>query len=132
MNVSSQAWRAPTSRMLFLDFDGVQHPGESGTLRHVAKLESVLWQNASVDVVISPNWREPTLCCELIEIFSDDMAGRIGRITLMTHGLIGKPSDRSELDGWLIVNKNQAAFVICWSDKKNFSTQSTIQENRYG
>lgn len=72
-----ETWRRPARRVLFLDFDGVLHPGEAGTFRYVAKLEKLLRLYPVVDLVISSNWRERMPFRELIGPFSEDVAQRI-------------------------------------------------------
>lgn len=72
-----EVWRRPAQRILFLDFDGVLHPGDAGTFRYVAKLEKLLRQYPVVDLVISSNWRERVPFRELIDPFSVDVAQRI-------------------------------------------------------
>lgn len=72
-----ETWRQPAKRVLFLDFDGVLHPGEAGTFRYLPMLEALLRRYPLVDVVISSNWRERMTFGELIDQFSEDMAQRI-------------------------------------------------------
>ena len=43
--------------ILFLDFDGVLHPGNRGTFERAPMLEMWLLKHPEVDVVISSSWR---------------------------------------------------------------------------
>ena len=63
--------------VLMLDFDGVLHPGQSGSLCHLPVLEAWLRQNGEVDVVISSNWRDSHTLDQLSELFASDLQDRI-------------------------------------------------------
>ncbi len=49
--------RTPGPAVLFLDIDGVLHPGFVETLEHLPLLERALRGYPHVDVVVSSNWR---------------------------------------------------------------------------
>jgi hypothetical protein len=62
--------------VLFLDFDGVLHPGLTDTFCHRDNLEHLLRANPTVDVVISSDWRRADLTY-LQGVFSEDVRERI-------------------------------------------------------
>lgn len=91
--------------ILFLDFDGVLHleflPGSTpGKVRanteywtHLPRIETVLREFPTIDVVVSSAWRLRHSLAELRELFSPDIARRIiGE----TPALGMKESDRRE------------------------------------
>lgn len=69
--------RPPSGPVLFLDIDGVLHPGQSGTRVLLPLLERWLLANPSVEVVISSNWRETHTQRELDELFSQELRRRV-------------------------------------------------------
>jgi hypothetical protein len=69
--------RHPRGPVLMLDFDGVLHPAQSGSLVHLRTLESWLREHPMVDVVISSNWRDTHTLDGLLAYFSVDIRPRI-------------------------------------------------------
>ena len=65
---------------LFLDFDGVLHRGNSGTLVHRPKLEALLRKHPKIVIVISSTWRSGGLQY-LKRLFSNDIADRVVGVT---------------------------------------------------
>lgn len=98
--------------ILFLDFDGVLHPDpctDAGMLLcHLPRLESVLRDFPSVQVVISSTWRATRTLGELRAYFSPDIADRVIGVTPNWRDLpdlldtIGHTYVREvEIEGWL-------------------------------
>lgn len=69
--------RTPNGPVLMLDFDGVLHPAQSGTLLYAPLLEAWLRMHPTVDVVISSNWRDTHTLDELRNRFAPDLQARI-------------------------------------------------------
>jgi hypothetical protein len=70
--------------ILFLDFDGVLHPEPSTTAQHfmcLPRLENVLRDHPTVEIVISSTWRETRTISELRLLFSEDISMRIIGVT---------------------------------------------------
>lgn len=68
--------------ILFLDFDGVLHPGNAPVgadtdFCHIPVLEEWLRQYAYVQIVISSSWREIMKLSAIRELFSPDIRDRI-------------------------------------------------------
>lgn len=65
--------------LLFLDFDGVLHPRATleNLFIHIPRIEGVLRDFPSLQVVISSSWREVTPLVEIREKFSEDLRDRI-------------------------------------------------------
>ena len=59
--------------MLFLDIDGVLHPGLAGTLCYAERFESFLRTYPEVQVVFSTSWRVDYSWRELAGYFSEDV-----------------------------------------------------------
>ena len=68
--------RPPRAGVLFLDFDGVLHPGYSETFSKRLLLEAFLRENALVDVIFTTSWREGATVEELARHFSADLRDR--------------------------------------------------------
>lgn len=68
--------RSPRNIVLFLDFDGVLHPGFTETFCHRHKLENILRDIPTVDVVVSSDWRRADMNY-LKGLFSEDVRERI-------------------------------------------------------
>jgi hypothetical protein len=60
-----------------LDFDGVLHRAQTGTLRRLPALEAWLREFPQVDVVISSNWRDTHALPDLCAYFSADLQPRV-------------------------------------------------------
>ena len=65
---------------IFLDFDGVLHRGNSGTLVLLPKLEALLRKHPQIVIVISSTWRNGGLPY-LKRLFSKDIAERVVGVT---------------------------------------------------
>jgi HAD domain in Swiss Army Knife RNA repair proteins len=69
--------RQPQEMVLMLDFDGVLHPAQSGTLLYLPMLESWLRKHGRIDVVISSNWKDRDSFSDLAALFSEDLRERV-------------------------------------------------------
>lgn len=67
----------PGATVLFLDFDGVMHPAESGSFCNMQSLEHVLEACPAVDVVLSTNWRINASLHYLMDIFPVHIRHRV-------------------------------------------------------
>jgi len=89
--------------VLFLDFDGVLHPGTSGTMRLINELEQLLAHYPDVVVVISSSWRMSESLDELRAWFSPEFASRIVSVTPVLDQ--AQPAARqTEIETWLKYN----------------------------
>ena len=72
------SWLERPARLgvLFLDFDGVLHAGNSGTFELLPELEELLRRYPDVDVVVSSAWRTAELS-DPRALFSPDIAPRV-------------------------------------------------------
>jgi hypothetical protein len=68
-------------KVIFLDFDGVLHPGFDNTFSRLSKFERLLRTMPEIDVVISSSWREGRSFEELRNIFNCNLRHRIIGIT---------------------------------------------------
>lgn len=59
----------PSDTILFLDFDGVLHMAENGSLEFIPNVVQLLKSNAHLKVVFSTNWRESMSFNHLVELF---------------------------------------------------------------
>ncbi|MBK3779963.1 hypothetical protein G3A43_06820 [Paraburkholderia aspalathi] len=66
---------------VFVDFDGVLHPGLAGTLCYVSRLEAFLIANPGVGVVLSTSWRQHYSLDELRMMFPVSIRARIVAVT---------------------------------------------------
>lgn len=69
--------KRPRGVVLFLDIDGVLHPCQSGSLRHMPLFERWLLAEPSVEIVISSTWRETHSFMELRALFPTSIRDRI-------------------------------------------------------
>lgn len=103
---------------LFLDFDGVLHPGlcEPGDrFCRLPILEDVLRGHPRVPVVISSSWRHSQSPDELRKLFSHDIRPRI--IDVTPPAKVGVPFGRfAEISTWLAVNNRQGDPWIALDD----------------
>lgn len=74
----------PTAPVLFLDFDGVLHANQNGSLEHIGLIEAFLRRYPQVVVVISSNWRMQNTLESLRDLFAPDVAHRIEGVTSVT------------------------------------------------
>lgn len=74
--------------VLFLDIDGVLHPGIADTFIRLPLLEQFMRKHPSLDIVLSTSWRETTRFQKLQRYFSEDLRDRIvGRTPVLDKGL---------------------------------------------
>lgn len=71
---------------LVLDFDGVLHPGQSGSLEKLVALQEWLRINDQVQLVISSDWRHSHAEDDLRALFEDDIRERIHGFTPKLEG----------------------------------------------
>ncbi|MEX3984252.1 HAD domain-containing protein [Paraburkholderia sp. EG287A] len=69
------------ARWLFVDFDGVLHPGLAGTLCYRDRLEAFLLEHTDIGVVLSTSWRLHYTHDELRRLFSSSIRERIVGVT---------------------------------------------------
>lgn len=82
---------------LFLDFDGVLHPGLSGTFCYLDRLETVLRELPHVRIVLSTSWRlESDFETELRPLFSPELRARIVGCTPDLPGQLRE----TEIEAW--------------------------------
>lgn len=76
-------WPGPRrgATVLFLDFDGVMHPAESGSLALMPNLIRLLLAAPEVDVVLSTNWRLNASRDYLLDLFPVEIRHRIAGVT---------------------------------------------------
>jgi hypothetical protein len=74
----------PTAPVVFLDFDGVLHANQNGSLEHIGLIEEFLRRYPQVVVVISSNWRMTYSLESLRDLFAVDVASRIEGVTSVT------------------------------------------------
>lgn len=103
--------------ILFLDFDGVLHPGLSETFVYLPLLENLLRQHPHVNIVISSSWRETCEFAYLKRIFSEDMRNRVVGITTSMNGLFTR---EIEIRAYVEANKT-TNFVVLDDDESLFS-----------
>lgn len=97
--------------ILFLDIDGVLHPEpsyrEDHLFCHLPRLEKILRDFPSVEIVISSTWRETRTIEELRALFSEDIGKRIVGVTPFWQDLpelfdvVGNYRRQVEVEGWL-------------------------------
>ena len=87
--------------ILFLDFDGVLSPGNTGTLRYAPALAAALREFPALEVVLSTNWREREPLEDLLGWLPAELAGRvIGATPVLTEG-DGRGARQREIEAWL-------------------------------
>lgn len=81
-------WPGPRagSFVVFLDFDGVLHPGQSGTLCYMPALERLVQRFADVDFVVSSTWRVNAGRDYLLDLFPDSVRDRVRGVTPVCGG----------------------------------------------
>lgn len=94
--------------ILFLDFDGVLHPQYEGQptpddelFCHLPRVEAVLRDFPTVDIVISSMWRYYQPLTQLRSHFADDMQPRIIDTTLRLARSAGLARREQEILDWL-------------------------------
>lgn len=109
--------RPPHGLVLFLDFDGVLHPGFSETFCHCGHLETLLRTNPTVDVVVSSDWRRADLSY-LQALFSSDVRERIIGRTGYLEGPYARHREILEfcrthsIAQWLALDDDEAHFPL--------------------
>jgi hypothetical protein len=69
------------AQWLFVDFDGVLHPGLAGTLCYASRLEDFLLDHPGVGIVLSTTWRQHYPLAELRMMFPASIRARIADVT---------------------------------------------------
>lgn len=68
-------------KLIFLDFDGVLHPGLAGTFCYLSRFETFLRDHPEVRVVLSTSWRCSEPFADLRNLFYPDIQPRILGVT---------------------------------------------------
>jgi hypothetical protein len=74
-------FRPHSGPLLFLDIDGVLHPGTSGSLIHLPRFKSVALSYSDLGIVISSTWRESWQPDQLLALFSLELHTQVVGIT---------------------------------------------------
>ncbi|MGJ7562298.1 HAD domain-containing protein [Variovorax sp. GB1R11] len=98
-----------SSDLLFLDVDGVLHPvgadysfSSSSFFSHLPRLEELLREFRSVDIVISSDWRLAESIEQLQQYFSDDIRHRIiGATPQIDPSVVVRHQRQLEIQAWL-------------------------------
>ncbi len=101
-----------TGSVVFLDIDGVLHPGTSETLKYLPNFCRVLDQYPSLQVVICSNWRETATFEYLQSLFSVQYRHRIVGVTPSLRAEQGVPRRELEIREFLKKNQINHWFVI--------------------
>lgn len=112
-----------SSDLLFLDIDGVLHPVgvdysfSSRFFSHLPRLEALLREFESVDVVISSDWRLAESIEQLQQYFSDDIRHRIiGATPQIDPNLVVRYRRQLEIQTWLDGNGRSDAEWVALDD----------------
>jgi len=112
-----------SSDLLFLDVDGVLHPVgadysfSSRFFSHLPRLEALLREFDSVDVVISSDWRRAESIEQLQRYFSADIQHRIIGATPQIDPSVGVSNRRQlEIQAWLDGNGRSDAEWVALDD----------------
>jgi hypothetical protein len=112
-----------SSDLLFLDIDGVLHPVgvdysfSSRFFNHLPRLEALLREFESVDVVISSDWRLAESIEQLQRYFSADIRHRIIGATPQIGPSVGFSNRRQlEIQAWLDGNGRSDAEWVALDD----------------
>lgn len=93
-----------SARFVFLDFDGVLHPGLAGTFIYLPLFEEFLRRQHDVLVVISSTWRLDQPIQDILRLFSDDVRPRVVGVTpsiqAVRHG-----ARYAEIHSWLVAHQ---------------------------
>lgn len=107
--------------LLFLDFDGVLHPQIDGEATpadllfcHLPRLERVLRDFPSIEIVISSTWRYHFTLEKIRARFAPDIQPRIVDTTLLV----------AQLDGYLSAQREQE--ILDWLSAKGRMAESWI------
>ena len=110
--------------ILFLDFDGVLRPTgcEQGVLPLLPKLEELLREYPSIDVVVSSSWREDCDLPSLQANFSPDIALRVIGATPVLNYTDHHYVRQEEICSWLSENnRGHEAWVAIDDDDLLFA-----------
>lgn len=104
--------------VLFLDFDGVLHPGLAGTFVYRDRIEGFLAQHPSVGVVFSTSWREQYSVAEMASWFLGTPRERfLGATPILPSG----PALRwHEIQAWLTTARFRGAWAALDDDRMLF------------
>lgn len=83
---NGRLFRRPSGIVLMLDIDGVLHPCQSGSLRHMPMFEQWMLGHPSVDIVMSSNWRETRPFADLRGLFPASIQDRLIGTTPVLEG----------------------------------------------
>ena len=108
--------RAPTGSVLFLDIDGVLHPGNSETFSRMALLVSLLQLEPTASIVISSSWRKS---CDYDHLKSYFPKGIRDRVIGHTGEVAGELSRHREICEF-VGRFNVRAFVAIDDDDSLF------------
>ncbi|MGJ7554057.1 HAD domain-containing protein [Variovorax sp. RB2P76] len=112
-----------SSDLLFLDVDGVLHPVgadysfSSRFFSHLPRLEELLREFRSVDIVISSDWRLAESIEQLQQYFSDDIRHRIiGATPQIDPSVVVRHRRQLEIQAWLDGNGRHDAEWVALDD----------------
>ena len=115
-------------RILFLDFDGVLHPGRGQGARfsRMELLAAFLRESAHADVciVISSTWREVYSLSQLRNFFALDLRERIIDVTPVRDEWHSEDYRRGEeIEAWLTAQAVRPPWVAVDDDREGFSAR---------
>lgn len=118
VNSDRDVWPGPRtgSVTLFLDFDGVLHPGTSETFCYMNVLERIAQQFESIDFIITSTWRENADRNYLLDLFPVGIRHRVRGITPVLNGNQARHAEISSYVGqhqiqrWLAVDDEANLF----------------------
>lgn len=87
--------------ILFLDFDGVLSPGNTGTLRYANDLATLLERHPHVRVVLTTNWRALESFAELKQWLPAALADKVVDAAPMLPGGECAGGRQMEIEAWL-------------------------------
>lgn len=109
-------------KIIFLDFDGVLHPGGIGTFSQLPIFELYISAMSEAEIVISSTWREAYTIKELRGFFSPPFQGQIVGVTPSLDNGRDLGGRQKEIQAYLMGNglsdKNCAWIAI--DDKASF------------
>jgi hypothetical protein len=99
------------SDIIFLDFDGVLHRGNSGTFRKLPLLDALIHELPQLGIVLSTNWRHTEDLESLQGYFSvPETEARVFDVTPILHGH-SRAQRQREIEAWLAVHRGVARYV---------------------
>lgn len=107
--------------IIFLDFDGVLHPGLAGTLIYRDLFSEFLAKHAAVRVVFSTSWRLNYPFLELRSLFPTELRSRFLGIT-PNHGNGYGPIRENEINAWRSANNHLGRWVALDDEATLFSS----------